>query len=99
MEASNYHVVFSSNGKEGLSKVAEEKPDLILLDVMMPEMDGLTFARELQKKEIFRSIPILILTAKSELGRLIDLEGVCDYVTKPFQTEELITKIQKYINN
>ena len=89
----NFRVVTASNGREALFVARDEKPDLILLDIMMPELDGYDFVR-LYRKE--RDTPIILLTAKlEESDKVIGLElGADDYVTKPFGMAELVARIR-----
>ena len=89
-----YVVLNASNGLEGLKKVKEEKPDIIVADVMMPQMDGFKMAKEIRK--LNSKVPILFLTAKSSIE---DLEegfeaGANDYLKKPFELRELIVRIK-----
>ena len=89
-----YVVLNASNGFEGLKKVKEEKPDIIVADVMMPQMDGFKMAKEIRK--LNSKVPILFLTAKSSIE---DLEegfeaGANDYLKKPFELRELIVRIK-----
>ncbi len=88
-----FHVVTASNGREALFLARQEKPDLIILDILMPEMDGYEFMR-LQRKE--RETPIILLTAKvEEDDKVIGLEiGADDYVTKPFRPRELTARVR-----
>lgn len=81
------------DGKEALEKVAHCKPDLILLDVMMPELTGLEVCREIRKT---MSTPIMFLTAKGEeIDRVVGLElGADDYIVKPFSPREVIARIK-----
>ena len=81
------------DGDEALEKVEEEKPDLILLDIMLPKRDGMEVCREVRKNY---EIPIIMLTAKdSEIDKVLGLElGADDYVTKPFSTRELIARVK-----
>ena len=92
---SNEHFSYSDafDGRESLQKVAEDKPDLILLDVMMPELTGLEVCREIRKT---LSTPIIILTAKGEeIDRVLGLElGADDYIVKPFSPREVIARIK-----
>lgn len=93
LEQEGYRVVKAYNGREALHVAREEKPDLIILDVMMPEMDGLEFMRHHRKEQ---DTPIILLTAKVESDdRVIGLElGADDYVTKPFRPRELLARIK-----
>lgn len=93
LERQGFNVVTASNGKEALFIARHEKPDLIILDVMMPEMDGYEFMRQHRKE---RETPIILLTAKvEEDDKVIGLElGADDYVTKPFSPRELTSRIR-----
>jgi DNA-binding response OmpR family regulator len=93
LESEGFVVVTAANGREALIQARQEKPDLILLDIMMPEMDGYEFIR-LHRKE--RETPIILLTAKvEEDDKVIGLElGGDDYVTKPFRPRELMARVR-----
>jgi len=88
-----YGVVSANNGKEALPVASREKPDLIILDIMMPEMDGYAFMRE-HRKEL--DTPIILLTARvDDEERVIGLElGADDYITKPFRPRELVARVR-----
>ncbi|MCI1986298.1 MAG: response regulator YycF [Lactobacillus sp.] len=88
-----YTVVTAYDGEEALAKVEEENPDLILLDLMLPKIDGLEVARQVRKD---RDTPIIMLTAKdSEIDKVLGLElGADDYVTKPFSNRELVARVK-----
>ena len=94
-----YDVSWAVNGAEGLRKALEETPDLIILDIMLPEMDGLEVCRELRRKNI--GIPIIMLTAKGEeIDKVVGLEiGADDYMTKPFSIRELIARIKTQLRH
>lgn len=98
LEIVGYDVVIAQDGMEGLEVAAVEKPDLILLDVMMPRMDGYTFVREIKQREGIKDIPIIILTSRSGMKDLFEIEGARDYVTKPYEPEDLIKTIRKHLN-
>ena len=87
-----YRVVTARDGQEAIFAARHEKPDLIVLDIMMPEMDGLEFIRRFRKES---GVPIILLTARVEEGdRVVGLElGADDYVTKPFSPRELTARI------
>jgi DNA-binding response OmpR family regulator len=93
LEQQGFQVVTALNGKEAIYVARYEKPDLIILDIMMPEMDGFEFMR-LHRKE--RETPIILLTAKvEEDDKVIGLElGADDYVTKPFSPRELTSRVR-----
>ncbi len=88
-----FRTVTASNGREGLYVARHEKPDIVLLDIMMPEMDGLEFMRHFRKE---RQTPVIMLTARvEETDKVIGLElGADDYVTKPFGMAELVARIR-----
>jgi DNA-binding response OmpR family regulator len=96
LEAEGMDVLEAADGPSGLEKARSETPDVILLDVMMPGLDGWRVAEELLDDTRTRSIPIVFLTARAELrdrARGIDLGGV-DYVTKPFNPVELAPQVR-----
>lgn len=88
-----YEVYCAYDGHEALRKVEEIQPDLILLDIMLPQLDGMEVCREIRKKY---DMPIIMLTAKdSEIDKVLGLElGADDYVTKPFSSRELIARVK-----
>ena len=94
IEKEGYRFISASNGEEGLNKIIEENPDLIILDVMLPKMDGLTVCKKARQEKI--NTPIIMLSARSEeIDKIIGLEiGADDYMTKPFSTRELIARIK-----
>jgi two-component system alkaline phosphatase synthesis response regulator PhoP len=89
-----FDVDWAVNGTEGLRKATEETHDLIILDIMLPEMNGLEVCRKLRQKNI--GIPVIMLTAKGEeIDKVVGLEiGADDYLTKPFSIRELIARIK-----
>ena len=91
LQKQGYQIVAANNGEQGLEKVVEENPDLVLLDVMMPDMDGYEVARRLRDNPETANIPILMFTAKSQLDdKVTGFEaGVDDYLTKPTHPTEL----------
>lgn len=93
---SNYALVRASNGEEALERAAEENPDLILLDVVMPKMDGFEVCRRLRQQESTKDIPIIMVTTRGE-GENIEkgFESGCnDYIAKPFKSLELLSKVK-----
>lgn len=93
LEAAGFAVRVASDGKSALQQAKAEKPDLIVLDLGLPGMDGLDFTREFRK---FSTAPIVMLTARStESDKLVGLElGADDYLTKPFSPKELVTRVR-----
>lgn len=92
-----YEVDYALNGKEGLEKALKEKPDLILLDIMLPAMNGLEICKELRRHKM--DIPIIMLTAKGEeIDKVIGLElGADDYISKPFSLRELLARVKAHL--
>jgi two-component system cell cycle response regulator len=89
----------ASNGEEGLAVAAAEKPDLIVLDITMPVMDGVTMLTKLKEDEGLKNIPVIMLTAESgrENVAYIAKLGVRDYLVKPFKDDQLIEKVKRVI--
>jgi two-component system alkaline phosphatase synthesis response regulator PhoP len=99
LEVEDYLVLGASNGFEALELARTNIPDLILLDIMMPEMDGYEVCAHLKKDPVLRNIPIIMLTAKDavrEKVKGLDI-GADDYVTKPFNLNELKARIKSVI--
>ncbi len=96
LESNGYKVSYAFNGRDGLKRVEMEKPDLVLLDLMLPEIDGIDVCNKIKNNRDLKQIPIIMLTAKSsETDKIIGLEiGADDYMTKPFSIRELLTRIK-----
>ncbi|HZR16361.1 MAG TPA: response regulator transcription factor [Verrucomicrobiae bacterium] len=94
LSAEDYRVLTASDGETGLKRALGEKPDLVLLDIMMPKLDGYAVCAELRRLEI--PVPILMLTAKGQVeDRVVGLDsGADDYLVKPFSTEELLARVR-----
>ncbi len=101
LQAEGYDVITAANGREALDQARAGLPDLIVLDLMLPEMDGLTVCELLHHLPSTAPIPIIMLTAwKSELTRLIGLDtGAKEYITKPFSPRELVHRINTTLRN
>jgi two-component system alkaline phosphatase synthesis response regulator PhoP len=99
LEAEGYKVLVSYNGEDALKQSRKENPDLILLDIMLPKLDGYKVCRLLKFDEQYKHIPILMLTAKTqEKDKLIGKEtGADEYITKPFDMDELMGKVKTYL--
>ncbi len=91
-----YDVIEASSGEEGLSKARSKKPDLVLLDLMLPELDGLEVCKRLRQDDEMVNMPIVMLTAKGEESDIVaGLElGADDYITKPFSPKVLIARVR-----
>jgi two-component system alkaline phosphatase synthesis response regulator PhoP len=96
LESNGYKVSYAFNGRDGIKRVEMEKPDLVLLDLMLPEVDGIDVCNRIKNNRELKQIPIIMLTAKSsETDKIIGLEiGADDYITKPFSIRELLTRIK-----
>ena len=94
LAAEDYRVLTAANGESGLERALAEKPDLILLDIMMPKLDGYEVCAELRR--LANPVPILMLTAKGQVeDRVSGLDaGADDYLVKPFSTEELLARVR-----
>ncbi|MDO8957422.1 MAG: response regulator [Deltaproteobacteria bacterium] len=101
LEMEGFEVLVSYNGVDALDQVRKECPDLILLDLMLPKLDGYKVCRLLKFDERYKHIPILMLTAKTqEKDVLLGIEtGADDYITKPFDIDKLIKKVKNFLKN
>lgn len=100
MEDAGYETTSIYSGRECLHRIKEVKPDLVLLDIMMPEMDGWEVHRRLKEDEETKDIPIIAVTAKTQsIDKMIGLHvvGVSDYITKPFGRKELVDSVKKVL--
>ena len=98
LELDGYHVIEAENGKEALTQIQQERPDLIMLDMMMPVMDGLSFVTELRRDPL-QNIPVLALTAMDNAGsrqQVLDA-GANDILFKPANTATLLTKVAEML--
>ena len=95
-----FEVTGAVGGHEGLDKIAEIQPDLVLLDLMMPEMDGWEVYQKMKASEEMRDIPVIVVTAKAQsIDRVLGLHiaRVDDYITKPFGPQELLDSVERVI--
>ncbi|QCN95805.1 response regulator [Azospirillum argentinense] len=99
LQKAGFAVRIARNGEEALESVAENTPDLILLDAMMPRRDGFDVCQSLRANPAYQSLPIIMLTAKSrDVERQKGMAlGATDYITKPFSTRDLVTTVRKYL--
>ncbi len=101
LEANKYQVTPAYDGEEALAKVREERPDLIILDIVLPKINGFDVCRKLKIDNKYKDIPIILLTAKFqksdiEFGKAMGAEA---YIVKPFEPEMLIKKIKELLKN
>ena len=95
----NYYIIAALNGRQAFKIIAHRLPDLVLLDIQMPEMDGFEICKKLKKSSVTRDIPIIFLTAKTDSKYIVkgfEL-GAVDYVTKPFRAPELLARVRTHI--
>ena len=99
LQARNYSVSVASGGLEGIEKAKNEHPDLVLLDIMMPDVDGYDVCMKLKADEDTKNIPIIMLTAKGESEAVLKSHslGAEDYVVKPFSLPTLLGKLSKFL--
>jgi two-component system alkaline phosphatase synthesis response regulator PhoP/two-component system response regulator VicR len=97
LERAGYEVITAYDGKDALEKVASEQPDLVVLDVMMPYMDGFEVLQNLRKNQATRELPVIMLTAKAQDADVFRgwQSGVDCYLTKPFNPMELISFVKR----
>ena len=96
LESDNYNVVEAVDGLSAIKKIKTEKPDIVLLDLMMPEIDGFEVCKRLKSDPLYKHVPIIMLTAKGEINDKIEgIEmGADDYITKPFNLNEIRARIK-----
>lgn len=100
LERQGYQFIGALGGQQGLELARKEKPDLILLDLMMPEMDGWEVYRRIQADEELHGTPVIVITAKAQsIDRVLGLHiaKVDAYITKPFDPDELVTAVEKVL--
>lgn len=101
LEANQYEVLLASDGEKGLEAAFREKPDLILLDIMMPRMDGYTVLRRLRSDDRTRTVPVIMLSARSETNSVFTTQelGATDYLVKPFEAADLLATVQRHLGS
>lgn len=99
LKAAGYEVVTADDGNEAVKRARQHVPDLVLLDVMLPEVDGLEVCKLLRRDPVTAGVPIIMLTAKAaEIDRVLGLElGADDYMTKPFSPRELVLRVKNLL--
>lgn len=97
LESKAYEVIVAYNGQEGLEKARKEKPDLVVLDILMPIADGFVFADQFRKDPSLAKVPVLALTSFSEsLGQPFPFE-VSEYIVKPIKPKDLVAKVEEFL--
>ena len=99
LKANNYNIVTASNGQEGLDMVKKENPDLVILDVHMPVMDGFQFFKIIKKDSQKSNIPILVLTARGQMKDTFEAFDADAFIPKPFKSEEVVAKVNFLLKN
>jgi DNA-binding response OmpR family regulator len=97
-----FHVIGANGGIEGIEAVRRERPDLVLLDLMMPDMDGWEVYQQMKADPDLRAIPVVVVTAKAQsIDKVLGLHiaKVDDYITKPFGPQELLESVEKILGN
>src|SRR4030043_1209514 len=99
LEMEGFDVLVSYNGEDALNQARKESPDLIILDLMLPKLDGYKVCRLLKFDDRYKHIPILMLTAKAqEKDKALGMEtGANEYITKPFEMDDLLKKVKAYL--
>ena len=100
LSSQGYEVVLASDGEEGIAKAKSDRPDLILVDFVMPKMNGYQVCKTLKDDPEFRDTPIILVTSKGDKvgSKFVDVLGISEYFTKPFQPEELLAKIREVLD-
>jgi DNA-binding response OmpR family regulator len=100
LEDDPYDILVATDGEEGVRVAKAELPDLVLLDVVMPRMNGFEALRALRAEKSLRHMPILMVTTRSEMPNVLEgYEGGCnEYITKPVDRTELLTKVRSYLH-
>ena len=99
LESKGYRVLTAVDGRQALEFVEQHQPDLVILDVHMPVMDGYSCLRELNRLYGRRRPPVVILTARDRMKDLFELEGIEDYVIKPFDHDDLLLRIDRVLKH
>ena len=100
LELEGYQVLLANNGQEAVDTAIKETPDLVILDIMMPRLDGCQACEQLKASDATKDIPVIFLSAKAQQG---DIEkgksfGVVDYLTKPFDPSELLEVVERHVS-
>ncbi len=101
IERAGYRLVKATNGREALERIEEDQPDLIIMDVMMPEINGLEVLAQLRKQEQTKHLPVIIMTANAQrfTREQAEAAGVSAFLTKPFSPTQLMTEVRRHLDN
>ena len=101
LEDSNYQLITASNGREALDKIDKERPDLVLLDLMMPVLDGFAVLAQIKEDPDLRDIPVIITSAANDSRSIVKgiKQGAEDYLTKPIDENLLTSKLKEYLGS
>jgi len=97
LQSKGYQVLTAPDGRQALELITQQQPDLIILDILMPVMDGYSCLREINRRFGRGRIPVIVLTARDRMKDLFELEGIEDYVIKPFDHEDLLVRIERVL--
>ena len=99
LEDLNYQLITAFNGKEALEKIQSEQPDLVLLDLMMPVLDGFAVLAQIKADQVLRDIPVIIISAEHDSKSVVKgiKQGAEDYLTKPVNAGLLVKKVKEYL--
>jgi two-component system response regulator VicR len=97
LQSKGYQVFTAPDGRQALELITQQQPDLVILDILMPVMDGYSCLREINRRFGRGRVPVIILTARDRMKDLFELEGIEDYVIKPFDHEDLLVRIERVL--
>jgi two-component system alkaline phosphatase synthesis response regulator PhoP len=97
LEANGYGVTTAYDGMDGLLKAEEVRPDLIILDISMARMDGYTMLKRIRQNEKIKDTRVIMLTASGKKKEIFEAEGISDYIVKPFDTEDFLSRVEKVL--
>lgn len=95
LEDNGYSVTTANDGFDGLLRAEEMRPDLIILDISMEPMDGYTMLKRIRQNDKIKDTRVIMLTASGKKKEMFEAEGISDYITKPFDTEDFLSRVEK----